>query len=258
MTATTGSWSVVINKSLADRLWPNGNSVGKHLSFPFYTPVDCEVVGVVADVRQHGPEKDPISEVYLNFSPLPMEVERYLKYVKYLVVKTNADPLTLAGAIRHEVAKVDPHQPLSEIQTTAGLLGSALARRRFNTLLIGVFATIALILVAAGIYGVMSFYVAQRTHEIGIRVAMGASWSGVQKLVLGQGLKLATIGVVVGLVGIFATTKLTESMVYGVSPTDPATLIAGIVFLVGVGLLGSLLPALRASRVDPILALRDE
>ncbi len=104
----------------------------------------------------------------------------------------------------------------------------------------------------------MSFFVAQRTHEIGIRVAMGASWAGVQKLVLRQGLKLAAIGVAVGLVGVFATTKLTESMIYGVSPMDPATLVGGIAFLVGLGLLGSLLPALRASRVDPILALRDE
>ena len=111
---------------------------------------------------------------------------------------------------------------------------------------------------AAGIYGVMSFFVAQRTHEIGIRVAMGASWSGVQKLVLGQGLKLAAIGVGVGLVGVFATTKLTESMVYGVSPTDPVTVAGGTLFLVAIGLQGSLLPAQRATRVDPILALRED
>ncbi len=152
---------------------------------------------------------------------------RYLKYLKYLVVQTDVGPLTLTGAIRHEVAKVDPHQPLSEIQTTAGLLGSALERRRFNTLLIGIFATTALVILAAGIYGVMSFFVAQRTHEIGLRVAMGASWSRVQKLVFGQGIKLATIGVVVGLTGVFATTKLTGRMVYGVSPTDPVTLACG-------------------------------
>ena len=141
---------------------------------------------------------------------------------------------------------------------TADILSTALARRRFNTMLMGIFATIALILVAAGIYGVMSFFVAQRTHEIGIRVAMGASWPGVQKLVLGQGIKLAAIGALAGWLGVFATTKLTQGMVYGVSPTDPVTLVGGMFFLVGVGLAGSLLPALRASRVDPIQALRQE
>jgi putative ABC transport system permease protein len=254
----TASWSAVINKSLADRLWPKERSVGKRFTFPFDTPVDCEVVGVVADVNQHGPEKDPIAEVFLSFTPLPVEVERYLEYVKYLVVQTDVDPLALSGSIRREVAKVDPNQPLSEVQTTAGLLGSALERRRFNTLLVGVFATTALIILVTGIYGVMSFFVAQKNHEIGVRVAMGASWSGVQKLVLGQGLKLAAVGVALGLLGVFVTTKLTESMVYGVSPTDPTTLFCGIVFLLGVGLLGSWLPALRASRVDPILALREE
>jgi predicted permease len=253
-----GPWSVVINKTLADTLWPGEQSIGKHFTFPFYTPVDCRVVGVVGDVRQHGPEKDPISEVYLNFTPLPLEVERYLKYVKYLVVRTDGDPLTLVGAIRHEAAKVDPHQPISEIRTTAGILDSALARRRFNTLLIGFFGATAMILLAAGIFGVMSFFVAERTHEIGIRVALGASWSSVQRLVFGQGLKLAVIGVAVGLVGVFATTKLTESMVYGISPTDASTLVCGTLFLVAVGLCGSLVPALRATRVDPILALREE
>jgi putative ABC transport system permease protein len=252
------SWSIVINETLADTLWPGESSIGKHFTFPFYTPVDCRVVGVVGDVRQHSPEKDPVSEVYLNFTPLPSDVERYLKYVKYLVVETDGDPLTYVGAIRHEVAKVDPHQPISGIRTTAGIVGSALARRRFNTFLIGLFAVTALMLLAAGIYGITAFFVVQRTHEIGIRVAMGASRSGVQKLVLGQGLKLAVIGVVVGLVGVFTTTKLTESMVYGLSPTDPATLMGGVVFLVSLGFFGSLLPALRASRVDPILALRDE
>jgi ABC-type antimicrobial peptide transport system permease subunit len=153
---------------------------------------------------------------------------------------------------------VDPNQPLSDIRTTADVLSFTLARRRFHTLLIGIFATIALILVTAGIYGVMSFFVAQRTHEIGIRVALGAGRSGVQSLVLGQGLKLAAIGVALGLAGVFATTKLTESMVYGVSPTDPTTLALGTLALVALGLLASMVPAFRAARVDPILALREE
>jgi ABC-type antimicrobial peptide transport system permease subunit len=241
---------------MVEKLWPNEDPIGKH--FEIFAPHSMTVVGVVGDVRQWGPEREVHPEVYMPLSAAPPMMQFTFKTVRFLVVRTDENPLSLVGAVRQEVARVDPNQPISDIRTTADVLSSTLARRRFNTLLVGIFATIALILVSAGIYGVMTFFVAQRTHEIGVRVAMGASWSGVQKLVLGQGLKLAMLGVVVGLAGVFATTKLTASMVYGVSPTDPATLVGGIVFLVGVGLLGSLLPALRASRVDPILALRED
>jgi putative ABC transport system permease protein len=246
----------VINHAMVERLWPNEDPIGKH--FEWFAPYSMTVVGVVGDVRQWGPEREAHPEVYMPLSAVPLPMQFTFKTVRFLVVRTDEDPLSLVAAVRQEVARVDSHQPISDIRTTADVLSATLARRRFNTLLIGIFATIALILVAAGIYGVMSFFVAQRTHEIGIRVAMGAGWAGVQRLVLRQGLKLATIGVAVGLVGVFATTKLTESMVHGVSPTDPATLAGGMAFLVGLGLLGSLLPALRASRIDPILALRDE
>jgi putative ABC transport system permease protein len=246
----------IINEAMVEKLWPNEDPIGKH--FEIFAPHSMTVVGVVGDVRQWGPEREAHPEVYMPLSAVPPMMQFTFKTVRFLVVRTDEDPLSLAGAVRQEVARVDPYQPISDIRTTADVLSSTLARRRFNTLLIGIFATIALILVAAGIYGVMSFFVAQRTHEIGIRVAMGARWSGVQRLVLVQGLKLAAIGIVFGLAGVVATTKLTESMVYGLSPTDPATLFAGAVFLVSLGLLGSLLPALRASRVDPILALRDE
>jgi ABC-type antimicrobial peptide transport system permease subunit len=209
-------------------------------------------------VRQFGPERNPIPEIYLPLAPLPSDLQLFVKMVRYLVVRTELEPMSVVASIRQEVAAVDPNQPVSDIRTTAGILSSALERRRFNTLLIGIFATIALILVTAGIYGVMSFFVAERTHEIGLRMALGASWRSVQRLVLVHGLKLAAFGVVVGLVGVFATTKLTESMVYGVSPTDLVTVIGGTAFLVMIGLLGSLVPALRATRVDPILALREE
>jgi putative ABC transport system permease protein len=216
------------------------------------------VVGVVGDVHQWGPEQNPVPEVFFSLSVLPSELEFLTKTVKYLVVRTDLEPLGVVPSIRHEVAQVDPNQPISDIRTTAAILDEALARRRFNTLLIGIFAAIGLVLVGAGIYGVMSFFVAQRTHEIGVRMAMGARWSSVQTLVLGQALKLATVGVPTGLVGVFATVKLTESMVYGISPTDPVTVAGGTLFLVVVGVLGSLVPAWRATRVDPIQALRAE
>jgi predicted permease len=253
---TAGRFTAIINETMADELWPNEDPIGKQ--FSFYLPFQWTVVGVVGDVRQWGPEDETLPEIYMPMSPLPSELKLLLTFVRYVVVRTNMDPSSAAGTIRQAVADVDAHQPISDIRTTADILGSSLARRRFNTLLIGIFATIALLLITAGIYGVMSFFVVQRTHEIGIRMALGSSRLETERLVLGQALTIALIGVAAGLVGVFATTKLTESMVYEVSPTDPATLIGGIAFLVGVGFFGSLLPALRASRVDPILALRDE
>jgi len=251
-----GRYSAIINKAMADKLWPEEDPLGKHFSISL--PHQWTVVGVAGDVSQFGPERNPISEIYFPLGSLTTDFQIFTKMVRHLVVRTELDPLSVVASIRREVAELDTNQPISDVRTTAGILDSALARRRFNTLLIGIFATIALILVAAGIYGVTSFFVAERTHEIGLRMALGAGWSSVQKLVLARGLKLAAIGVVVGSVGVVATTKLTESMVYGVSPTDPVTLIGGTLFLVGLGLLGSFLPALRASRVDPIVALREE
>jgi putative ABC transport system permease protein len=252
----SGLMPTIINKAMVEKLWPNEDPIGKH--FETFAPHSMTVVGVVGDTRQWGPEREAHPEVYMPLSAAPPELQFTFRTVRFLIVRTDEDPMSLVGAVRQEVARVDPHQPISDIRTTADVLSSTLARRRFHTLLIGIFAVIALILVAAGIYGVMTFFVAQRTHEIGIRVALGARRMGVQRLVLGQGFKLAAVGVAVGLAGVFATTKLTESMVYGVSPTDTATLIGGTLFLVAVGLAGSLVPALRATRVDPILALREE
>jgi putative ABC transport system permease protein len=253
---TSDLMPTIINKTMVEKLWPNEDPIGKH--FVTFAPHSMTVVGVVGDTRQWGPEREAHPEVYMPLSAAPPELQFTFRTVRFLIIRTEENPLSLVGAIRQEVARVDPNQPISDIRTTAEVLSTTLARRRFHTLLIGIFAVIALILVAAGIYGVMTFFVAQRTHEIGIRVALGARRMGVQRLVLGQGLRLAAVGAAAGLAGVFATTKLTESMVYGVSPTDTATLVGGTLFLVAVGLAGSLVPAIRATRVDPILALRDE
>jgi putative ABC transport system permease protein len=246
----------IINQRFAEKLWPDEDPIGKR--FNVFSAYPSIVVGVVGNVRQFGPEREPIPEIYMPLSPTPPEIQTMFKMVRFLVVRTDGDPLSYVEAIRSEVMSVDETQPIAAIRTTADVLGSAMARRRFNTLLIGIFAFIGLTLVSAGVYGVMAFFVAQRRHEIGIRMAMGADWLTVQKLVLGQGLKLVVIGVAVGLAGVFATAKMTESMVYGISPTDPVTVLGGLFVLVAIGLLGSLVPALRATRVDPILALREE
>jgi putative ABC transport system permease protein len=251
-----GPAEAVINESLAEKLWPGESPIGKRVRFD--SPSWWTITAVVGDVRQWGPQWEPECEIFLPLSSLPEDRQAYAKRIKFLVARTEGDPMSAVAAIRQEVTHVDPNQPISRVRTMAGVLSSSLSRRRFSTLLVGIFATIGLLLVAAGVYGVMSFFVAQRTHEIGVRMALGASRPSVQKLVFGQGLKLAAVGVAAGLAGVFATTRLTESMLYGVSPTDAATMAGGTVFLVAVGLVGALVPALRATRIDPILALREE
>ncbi len=153
---------------------------------------------------------------------------------------------------------MDPDQPITEVQTMEGLVEGALAGQRFNTILTGVFAGIALLLVAAGIYGVMSYFVAHGTHEIGIRIALGGGRPGVLKLVVWRGLKLALLGAGAGIVAVVASIKVISAMVFGVSPADVFTVAGGALFITVVGLLGSLIPAHRATRVSPLTALRSE
>jgi putative ABC transport system permease protein len=246
----------IINQTMAARLWADESALGKRFSIE--PPYQWTVVGVVGDVHQWGPERTPIMEIYFPLSVMPEGMDFFTKSVRYLVVQAELDPLALTSAIRHEITGIDARQPISDIRTTSAIVHESLTARRFNTLLIAVFAMVALVLVAAGIYGVMSFSVAQRSFEIGIRIAMGATRSGVQRMVLAQALRLVTIGVAVGWMGVFATTRLTESMVYGLSATDPRTLVAGTLFFVALGLLGALVPARRATRQDPVLVLRGE
>lgn len=176
----------------------------------------------------------------------------------YLIVKTEVDPLSIVGQVRQAVLAVDPDQPISEIRTMERVLGEQFAGQRFNTMLVGIFAGIALLLVSAGVYGVVSFFVAQTSREIGIRMALGAAQSKVLGLTILRGLKLASIGAVVGVGGIFASTRVIRSLLYGASPVDVPTMIGGVVVLVLVGLLASLVPAQRAARVSPVTALRSE
>jgi putative ABC transport system permease protein len=173
-------------------------------------------------------------------------------------VRTSVDPLSLAAAVRSEVWAVDKDQPVSNITTMNEILSSSVAKQRFNTLLLGIFAAVALVLAAVGIYGVISYSVTQRTREIGIRMALGATSRDVLGLVVGQGFALVSIGVVTGLVSAFVLTRLMESLLFGVSATDPLTFIAISAVLVAVAMLASYIPARKATKVDPMVALRYE
>jgi putative ABC transport system permease protein len=176
----------------------------------------------------------------------------------YLVVRTPNDPLAVASVVRSELAAIDPDQPLSSLMSMEQRISESVAPRRFNMFLLGLFATLALVLAAIGIYGIMAFSVTQRTHEIGVRMALGASRGDVLRLVLQNGFKLALIGIGVGLIASFAATRLLSTLLFAVSPTDPMTFVVDAVVLAVVALLACYLPARRATKVDPLVALRYE
>jgi putative ABC transport system permease protein len=254
--SSSGRPGVLINQAMARRFWPGEDPIGKR--FAFKPPDWRTVVGVVGDVRQWGLESGAIPAVYAPYHPSPPSGMHSFKSVRFLVVRTDVEPLSVAALVRREILKIDRNQPVAGIRTTRQIVEGAIAGRRFNTLLSAGFAAIAMVLVASGIYGLMAYFVSQRVREIGIRMALGASRSAVVKLVLGRGLKLAAIGVAIGVAGVLASTGLITHMLYGVSPADPATVACGALCLVGVGVLGSLLPAGRATRVAAVTALRQE
>ncbi len=252
--SVAASPGTVINERMGHQLWPDENPIGKRYSFRTDPPLWMTVVGVVEDVRQWGPYGTARAEHYLPYTA-PGWAQGYRMY---LIVKTELDPISLAGPVRQAVLDVDKDQPISEVRTMNGVLSDQFAAQRFNTLLVGIFAAIALMLVTAGVYGVVSFYVAQTTHEIGVRMALGAGRGRVLGLTLIRGLKLAAVGGVIGVGGIFATTQVIRSLLFGASPLDIPTMAGGVFVLVGVGVLASLIPAHRAASVSPVTALRSE
>jgi len=244
---------VLINATMAQRYWPGEDPIGKriHLDGRNMAGYWATVVGIVGDTKQYGLERKSKTEFYLPY------LQRSVPSME-LVVRTATDPLGLVNAVRSSVEAVDPDQPVYAVRTMGQYLAESVASRRTTMLLLGVFAGLALILAAVGIYGVMAYSVAQRTHEIGVRMALGAERGDVLKLVVRSGLKLALAGVAVGLVASVGLTRLMSSLLFGVRPTDPLTLGGVALLLTAVALLASYIPARRATRVDPTVALRYE
>ena len=244
----------MISEGLARRYWPDEEPIGKRLrigtpemGLPWFT-----VVGVVGDTRPYGLEASAPAELYISCLQLGSWVDMSL------VVRTASNPLGVAAGVRDQVLALDKEMVLGDVQTMEQRLAGTLAGRRTNMLILGIFASLALVLAAVGIYGVMSYLVGFRTHEIGVRMALGAGRSDVLKLVAGQGLGLTLIGVGVGLAGAFGLTRFLASMLYGVRPTDLATFAAVSLGLMAVALLACCIPARRATKVDPMVALRYE
>jgi predicted permease len=238
----------MVNETMARKLWPGQDGVGQIL----LNPDPIQVVGVVADVRHLAVEKDAGMELYLD-----MRQGNDFSSVD-LVVRTKSDPQTLAGAVRAALMPVNPSLPANEFRPLEMLVNKAVSPRRFIVLLLGGFAAIALILASLGIYGVISYSVSQRTQEIGIRMALGASSSHVRLRVLRQAMVLALTGVVVGAVGAWVTGRLLGSMLYGVSAGDPVTFSGMVGLLTMVAMAAAYFPARRASMVDPMTALRKQ
>jgi predicted permease len=244
---------VIINQTLARQFFPHQDPIGKRIkpgiNNGYQTSPLREIVGVVGDVRQYGLASAPGPEVYVPLTQSPLGSMNF-------VLRTEVDPLTIVGTVQQEMAKMDKNLPFYGVKTFNQYLGQGLAPPRFLTLLLGLFAALALALAAVGLYGLVSYSVSQRAHEIGIRMALGAEKHDVLRLVVGQGCKLTILGVAIGMAGSFALTRLLSSLLYGVKPTDPVTFTAVTFVLVVVALLASYIPARRAMQVDPIVALR--
>ena len=242
--------AAIINHDLARIYFSNEDPIGKRITFDDGQSW-MSIVGIIGDVKQLGLDSGAKPEVYFSY------LQKASPSMS-LVVRTASTPLSLSAAVKNQIQMIDKDLPIDDARTMQQLLAESTSGRRFNMLLLTVFAGVALVLAIVGIYGVMSYTVTQRTHEIGIRVAVGAQPRDVFRMVIGQGMMLAMIGVAFGLVGAFALTRLMTSMLFGVEATDPATFVTIALLLTGVALVACCIPGRRATKVDPLVALRYE
>jgi putative ABC transport system permease protein len=243
---------VIINSHLAQQYFPGQDAVGKRVDMGFRTGTPLEIIGVVADIRQESLQAGWYPAMYLPYAQSPTTLPLIL------LLRSASDPATVVSAVRQQVRELDAQLPVYDVKTMNQVLSTAVARPRFVTVLLGVFAAVAVLLSAIGIYGVMSYTVAQSTRELGIRLALGAQPTDILRLVVGQGLLLVSLGLIGGLIGAFGLTRLMTSLLFGVTATDPLTFVGVAALLIVVTLLACYLPARRAAKVDPMIALRYE
>jgi len=246
---------LLVSKSLADRFWPNQDPIGKRIKLPWNPGRDDEpwreVVGIVGDVKQYGPDKPTTMALYLPHAQYPVTFMT-------LAVRTQGDPGAIAGAVKQVLLSLDPDQVPTDVMTMEQVMADSIQTRRFSMILLGAFAALSLTLAAVGIYGVMSYAVAQRTHELGIRMALGARTINVLTLIFRSALSLTLTGLVIGSLGVFTVTRLMKSLLFETAPLDLTTFLLVCISLIVVALIACYIPARRATKVDPLVALRNE
>jgi putative ABC transport system permease protein len=260
-----GARVALVNETMARQYWAGRNPIGQRMAITLealrFRPdgpptLDIpsgmrEIVGIVGDVRHNSVQTDPLPEVYMPFAQRPMRTMT-------VVLRTDADPLAVARDARHVVSAIDPDQPIANVNTVSALVSASIAQPRFNVLLLSAFAAVAMILAVVGVYGVMSYSVALRTREIGVRIALGGQASDIAGLIVRQGMRVALTGLAIGLVSALALGRVMTGLLFGVTATDPLTFAGAGVVLAAVALAACYLPARRAMRIDPVTALRNE
>jgi predicted permease len=243
-TVTNAPRVCIIDQKFADRFWPHGDVLGKHLGG---AKKRTEIVGVVGVVKEYGLDIDPRMAFY---RPAPGD--------EYFVARTSTDPAATAQGVVHALHESDPARPVYEIRTMQDRMADSMARQRFSTIMLGAFSLFALILAAIGVYGVMSYLVTQSRHDIGLRIALGAQRTSILWLVVRQGMELAGAGIVLGLIGALALTRIMASLLFGISAVDFMTFSTVPLILATIALIATYVPAYRATQVDPMMVLREE
>jgi len=249
----------IVNETLAGRFWPNGDVIGAQVQVDDNNtgPRPIEIVGVVGDVKHFSLEDKPTIDIYLPMAQVNDDFVSSLINNQYWIVRSTSEPKALEAAIRSELRSLDPEVASANIRTMESYLADSVAPRRFNLRLLTIFSVAALLLAATGIYGLVSYSVAQRTPEIGIRLALGATRKNIFRIILGQGLRLVLVGLGLGLVGAFALTRVIRGLIFGVTVSDPLTFVAVSALLIVLTIAAGGVPALRATKLDPLSALRE-
>jgi putative ABC transport system permease protein len=252
--------TVLISQSLAQRFWPNEDPVGKHLTMTFFPGKVRKIVGIVGDVKDRGLDSaEPEATLYTPLGQLaPSATAAWRSFPLWIVVRTQSEPTTVTSAVINAVHQLNPELPIVDVTTMENFVAESLSQQRFNMLLLAVFAGVALLLAAVGIYSVLAYTVRRRIREIGIRMALGAQTSDVVGMVIAEGMKPTFIGLAIGLAGALVLGRFVSSLIYGVKPGDIPTFATVSLVLVAVAFLASVVPAYRATRVQPVSTLREE
>jgi predicted permease len=252
--------AILISQSLARQFWPNDDPIGKQITLTFFPGVSREVVGVIGDVKADGLNQTrPAAALYMPLAQItPSANEQWNSFPMTLVVRTSSNPAAVGSAVTNVIHEADRDVPVRDVLTMDDLVASSLSQERFDLLLLGAFAALALVLAAIGIYSVLSYSVRRRVQEIGIRLALGASLSDVLRMIVLEGMKPTLLGLAAGTAAALALGQVMSSLIYGVKATDPATFLAVVAVLAAVALFASIIPARRAAKVDPMVALRYE